>query len=103
MTEGTEDALSPAVGADAVAAAAGIPLLNPVAAESPAHALKGLAPVSMPVAANLVSTTGQVVTGGLRQFAGGDHWVALTSREAIEIWRGFFRAFGLYDVPAIMR
>jgi len=103
MTEGTDDALSPAVGADAVAAAAGIPLLNPVAAESPAHALKGLFAVDMPVNSNLLSTTGELVTGALRQFAGGDHWVALENRDAIEIWRGFFRAFREGTVPTIQR
>lgn len=101
MTEGVADALSPAVGADAVAAAAGIPLLVPVDHESPAHALRGLAPVTMPVNSNLISTTGQLVTGGIRQFAGGDHWVALTLPEAIHIWRGFFRAFREGDVPTI--
>jgi len=103
MTEGTDDALSPAVGADAVAAAAGLPLLNPVAVASPAHALKGLFAVDMPVNSNLLSTTGELVTGALRQFAGGDHWVALEQRDAIEIWRGFFRAFREGTVPTIQR
>lgn len=103
MTEGTEDALSPAVGADAVAAAAGIPLLNPVANASEAHALKGLFAVDMPVNSNLLSTTGQFVTGALRQFAGGDHWVALEDRGAISIWRGFFKAFREGEIPTIQR
>lgn len=103
MTEGTEDALSPAVGADAVAAAAGIPLLNPVAVASEAHALKGLEPVSMPVNSNLRATTGQLITGAIRQFEGGDHWVALTDPVAIQIWRGFFRAFRQKDIPTIQR
>lgn len=101
MTEGVDDALSPAVGADAVAAAAGIPLIVPVDHQSPAHALRGLEPVTMPVNSNLISTTGQLVTGGIRQFAGGDHWVALTLPEAIQIWRGFFRAYRQGDVPTI--
>lgn len=103
MTEGTLDAQSPAVGADAVAAAAGIPLLNPVAVASPAHELKGLAPVDMPVNSNLRSSTGQLITGALRQFEGGDHWVALTDTIAIQIWRGFFRAFRDKDIPTIQR
>ncbi|HRE91525.1 MAG TPA: hypothetical protein PK095_20570 [Myxococcota bacterium] len=125
MTEGTDDALSPAVGADAVAAgladavgtfddvlleltdavaaAAGIPLLNPVAQASEAHALKGLFAVDMPVNSNLLSSTGQFVTGALRQFAGGDHWVALEDPLAISIWRGFFRAFREGEIPTIQR
>jgi len=103
MTEGTLDALSPPVGADAVAAAAGIPLLNPVVVESPAHALRGLPPVSMPVNSNLRSSTGELITGALRQFDGGDHWVALTDPIAIQMWRGFFRAFREKDIPTIER
>lgn len=103
MTEGTMDEASPAVGADAVAAAAGIPLLNPVAEVSPAHVLRHLEPVSMPVNSNLLSSNGQVVTGAIRQFKGGDHFVALTDPTAIQIWRGFFRAFRDKDIPTIQR
>lgn len=103
MTEGTLDEASPAVGADAVAAAAGIPLLNPIAVPSPAHELRGQAAVDMPVNSNLLSSTGQLITGALRQFEGGDHFVALTDRIAIQIWRGFFRAFRDKDVPTIQR
>ncbi|MFO0750384.1 MAG: hypothetical protein U1F43_32645 [Myxococcota bacterium] len=101
MTEGTLDGMSPAVGADAVAAAAGIPLIEPVDHESQAHVLRGLFPVTMPVNSNLRSSTGQLVTGGIRQFAGGDHFVALELPEAISIWRGFFRAFRQGDIPTI--
>lgn len=103
MTEGTLDEASPAVGADAVAAAAGIPLLRPIAAASPAHELRGLAPVGEPVNSNLISSTGQLITGALRQFDGGDHFVALTDRTAIALWRGFFRAFRTKDIPTIQR
>jgi hypothetical protein len=103
MTEGTADDASPAVGADAVAAAAGLPLLNPVATPSLAHALKGLAPVDMPLNSNLVTRTGAFVTGAIRQYEGGDHFVALTNPEAIQTWRGFFRAFREGDVPTIQR
>jgi len=103
MTEGTLDEASPPVGADAVAAAAGIPLLNPVAVVSPAHDLRGQKPVNMPVNSNLLSSTGQLITGALRQFEGGDHFVALTDRTAIQIWRGFFRAFRDKDIPTIQR
>jgi len=103
MTEGTLDEASPSVGADAVAAAAGIPLLNPIFQASPAHQLRGQAAVNMPVNSNLVSSTGQLITGALRQFDGGDHFVALTDRTAIQMWRGFFRAFRDKDIPTIQR
>lgn len=100
MTEGTLDAASPAVGADAVAAAAGIPLISPVAQVSRAHELKGLGPVEMPVNNNLISATGQLVTAGLRQFDGGSHFIAFDA-EATLIWRSFLRAFRSGAVPFI--
>ncbi len=101
MTEGTEDAASPAVGADAVAAAAGIPLISPVVHASRAHELRGLAPVTMPVSSNLISATGQLVTGGLKQYDGGDHFVAFHDADAIATWRGFLRAMRTSEVPTI--
>ena len=101
MTEGVDDELSPAVGADAVAAAAGIPLIEPVVNVSEGHALRGLASVSVPVVSNLTSTTGQQVTGGIMQFADGDHWVALELDAAVKTWRGFFKAFVLGAIPQI--
>jgi len=91
MTSGSEDAASPAVGADAVAAAGGIPLILPVDHESPGHDLRGLTAVALPLALNVETPSGPV-TAGLRQYAGGDHFVALELREAIALWRGFFRS-----------
>ena len=101
MTEGTLDAASPAVGTDALAAAGGLPVIEPVANYADAFRLRGLAPVTMPVNSNLISDTGQLITAGLRQFEGGDHWVALTDPIAQQIWRGFLRAFRDGDIPII--
>ncbi len=101
MTSGTLDHASPAVGADAVAAAGGLPVIEPVVTSSEGHVLRSLAPVSMPVNNNLISSTGQLITAGLRQYDGGDHWVALEDPDAILLWRGFLRAFRAGDVPVI--
>ncbi|TNF32411.1 MAG: hypothetical protein EP329_10305 [Deltaproteobacteria bacterium] len=100
MTEGTQDEASPSVGADAVAAAAGIPLITPVEQLSRAHELRGLASVTMPVAGNLTTATGEVLTGGLKQYAGGDHFVAFTTAVR-PVWRQFLRGFRSLDVPVI--
>ncbi len=101
MTSGAVDDASPAVGADAVAAAAGVPLILPIDHESEAHTLLGLAPLPTPLSDNLRAGNGAVVTGGLRQYTGGDHFVALTLREAIDLWRGFFRAYAAGGSPII--
>lgn len=101
MTAGTLDDASPSVGAAAVAAAAGIPLITPVIEASRAHELRALAPVTMPVHANLITSTGALITGGLLQRGGGDHWVALEDIGTRLVWRGFLRAFRAGDIPAI--
>jgi hypothetical protein len=95
LTSGSEDEASPAVGADAVAAAAGVPLIAPIDHESPAHALRGLTPQTPPLSRNVPAplAEGGAVTGGLRQVPGGDHFVALDQRPIISLWRDFFRSF----------
>jgi len=100
MTEGTEDEASPSVGTDAVAAAAGVPLIVPVEQQSRAHELRGLVAETSPVSGNLSTTTGAVITGGLKQYAGGDHFVAFTT-EVRSVWRTFLRGFRSLDVPVI--
>jgi len=101
MTVGTEDEASPAVGADAVAAAAGVPFVGTVASPNRAHQLKGLLTASIPVSQNVVSSTGQLVTAGVLQLPGGDHFVAFTDSDARSIWRGFLRAFRAGEAPVI--
>jgi len=101
MTSGALDDASPAVGADAVAAAAGVPLVLPIDHESLAHTLRGLFPLPLPLSSNLLAGNGTAVTGGLRQYPGADHFVALTDPAAIALWRGFFRAYRAEGVPVI--
>ncbi len=101
MTEGTADAQSPSVGADAVAAAGNLPQLNPVAQESPAHVLRGIAGVPAPVKENITTPTGERVTGGLHQFGGADHFVALTRDDVIALWRLFFAGLSVHKAPTI--
>jgi hypothetical protein len=96
MTSGSEDEASPSVGADAVAAAAGVPLIAPVDHPSPGHDLRGLGAEALPLSRNVATDTAAAgsegaFTAGLRQYPGGDHFVALALRSAIELWRGFFR------------
>ena len=95
MTSGSEDEASPAVGADAVAAAAGVPLIEPTDHPSPGHALRGLVPQALPLVGNVVApaSASGALTAGLRQYPGGDHFVALELRAAITLWRSFFRSY----------
>ncbi len=101
VTEGTEDHASPAVGTEAMAAAARIPLVEPVASPSIAHLLRGLAEYDLPVSLNATNGTGARLTAGLRQFPGGDHWIGLTDPTARKLWTSFFRAIRMGQAPVI--
>lgn len=88
MTEGTEDEATPFVTTEALSAAAGVPMIEPVYSESVAHQLKGLTPVTEPVGNNVKASDGQLYTVGLRQWI-GDHFVAFDP-EAVAMWSNFF-------------
>ncbi len=100
VTEGTEDHASPSVGTDAMAAAAGLPLLLPLAKVSDAHELLGMAPLDAPVALNLGDAEAPR-TGALGQWQGGSHWVAFYNDEARAMWNTFFRTIGEGVAPQI--
>ncbi|MCB9729091.1 MAG: hypothetical protein H6744_06810 [Deltaproteobacteria bacterium] len=101
VTTGTEDAATPSVGAGYMTAAAGVPLMEPVALPSPAHVLRGLAPVAPPVGSNVVTSTGETRTAVIRQWAGGTHFVAFDVPEAREMWRNYFKAIR-YGTPPVI-
>ena len=86
VTEGTADHASPSVGTDAMGAAAGLPLLGPLAKVSAGHALAQLPLQDLPVQGNTPAGT----TAGLKQWEGGSHFVALSNAEARAIWTTFF-------------
>lgn len=100
ITEGTADAASPAVGTDAVGSAAGIPLLRPIAKASDGHDLGGLLSATPPVSLNGAAAEGSR-TVGLKQWQGGNHFVAFNTPEARAMWRTFFRSFLDEGAPTI--
>jgi hypothetical protein len=91
VTEGINDAATPAVATHALAASARIPLLAPVEATSEAHELLGMSGVSAPVHLNIVNRAGRSLTAGLKQWD-GDHFVAFDITEARSMWRNWFQA-----------
>jgi len=92
VTEGTLDHASPAVGTEAMAAAAGLPILAPLSKASPAHELRGLPVLAAPLAGN-IARGGAPLTGALRQWQHGNHWVGENHPEAQALWRHFLRTF----------
>ncbi|MEZ4264815.1 MAG: alpha/beta fold hydrolase [Myxococcota bacterium] len=100
ITTGTLDAATPSVGAAFMAAAAGVPLMEPVSLVSPAHILRGLPVLKPPVGSNVQTSTGERRTAIIRQWEGGDHFVVFTP-EARELWRGYFKAIR-YGTPPVI-
>jgi hypothetical protein len=100
VTEGTWDHASPSVGTDALASAAGLPQLLDLAKVSDGHRLQGLEPEIQPVSMN-VGSGDWLVTGGLKQWQEGNHWVAFNRSEARAMWRTFLEEFAYGDVPTI--
>ncbi len=96
VTEGTNDHASPAVGTDALAAAAGLPIITPLAKHSEAHVLGAIDPLEMPVAGNVDG-----VTGALRQWPGGSHFVAFSNSEARSMWQSFFEGYVTDGLPVL--
>ena len=91
VTEGVNDAATPAVATHALAASAKIPILSPVVAESEAHQLLGMSGIDAPVHLNITNATGRELTAGLKQWD-GDHFVAFDVTEARTMWRNWFQA-----------
>lgn len=79
ITEGLMDFYANPNSAEAFAAAAGVPLLEPVAREVEALTLQGLTTLTPPVSGNLVSGT---VTAGLLQFPEEGHGAIFTNDNA---------------------
>jgi predicted esterase len=101
VTTGTDDAATPSVGAGFMAAAAGVPIMEPVALPSPAHLLRGLAVLKPPVGSNVLTASGERRTAIMRQWAGGTHFVAFDVPEAREMWRSYFKAIR-YGTPPVI-
>ena len=101
MTEGTADHATPGVTTEAMAAAAGVHLVQPVVQESLAHGLLGFPPQEEPVYHNVLDSFGEKRTAGLRQWKNGNHWVALNDTIAEKLWRSWFRSIRKGYDPAI--
>ena len=100
LTEGTEDADAPSVGTDALGAAAGLPLVLPLAKDSPAHRLRGLATLTLPVTLN-ASTADGPRTAAMKQYQHGTHFTAFDDPEARALWNELFRTFAADEPPTI--
>lgn len=102
MTEGTEDDFTPPRAIEALAAAIGLPIVEPVHRTSLPYDLMGAAPITAPVQGNLATSWGDRVTGGLMQWPGAGHFVIYDDADAANRYAQFLRsaADGAPVIPA---
>jgi hypothetical protein len=91
MTEGTVDHATPPRAIEALAAAAGVPLMEPVVQTSAALDVVGSPRQRPPQAENVVAGDGGRVTAGLMQFEGEGHFVIYRKADARNRYVQFFK------------
>lgn len=100
MTEGMLDMQTPSATAEALASAAGIPLLKPFWHNPDGMKAKGITPMDLPVSQNIDAGNGAKATGFLAQFdtdkPEDGHFVVFDSEVAQAYYREFLRTLA-YD------
>lgn len=89
MTEGLLDIHTPPDTTEALAAAAGLPVLDPLTHLSAAADLLGLHGVATPTTENLTAWDGSAVSGGLGQYPDQDHFAIFYDSDAAAFYRNF--------------
>ncbi len=90
LTNGTEDSMTPWRSAEALAASARLPILEPHATWPVSWDIRGLEASDGPLSGNAVDWNGQPITGGFSQWEGGSHWVVFEEKDASNMVRHFF-------------
>jgi pimeloyl-ACP methyl ester carboxylesterase len=85
LTEGLLDEQTPSLTSEALGAAGGLPLLDPVAHVSEAHDLLGIAYQGLPAINNTMAWDGDPITVGLAQFPDNDHFAIFDSKTAAKL------------------
>jgi acetyl esterase/lipase len=101
LTTGLLDAATPTRTAEALAAAARMPIVGQRKTPAPGLVLRALGAERLPVSANAEAWTGDRVTAGLSQYRDGDHFVVFTHAEARDLVREFVRSALLDAAPRL--
>ena len=89
MTEGLLDGYTPPMTIEAMAAAGGLPILDPVAHLDEAHRLFQPDAESLPASANTQAHDGGAITAGLAQFPDDGHFAIFDNTDAARLYQGF--------------
>lgn len=98
MTVGLEDEYTPPDTTHALAAAAGVPIIDPVAQEVEALSLLGVAPTFPPYRGNVA---GGEASAGLAQYPGEGHFVIFRVISAQQRYANFLRSLATEHPPQI--
>lgn len=101
VTEGLGDLQTPPLSTEALAAAAGVPVLSPAATDPDVFYLRGLSANTLPASVNTASFDGGRVTAGLAQYPDDDHFAVFTNPEASALYQGFFLSALRDGVPTL--
>jgi len=101
MTEGLDDAQTPPQATEALAAAGGVPILEPAATAPDAFSLRGLDAEAPPAKSNLTAYDGSSVSAALVQFPRDDHFAVFRNPEAAYMYRDFLKSSHDSNAPSI--
>ncbi|MFT4977548.1 MAG: pimeloyl-ACP methyl ester carboxylesterase [Myxococcota bacterium] len=101
QTEGLEDVYTPPWSTEALAGAAGTPILSPVSQRSPIQDVTGLFDEPSPTAGNRVAWDGSTVSAGLAQYADQGHFAIFYDRDAQHLYQTFLASALLDGEPEI--
>lgn len=96
VTSGIDDPYTPAITAENMAVAGGIPQAAPVLHNHPGFSLRGMTPVALPASDNLAVGDGDLVTAVMAQFDGYGHFPIFDDQRAIAMYTHFM-ATTLFD------
>ncbi len=101
MTSGLLDGNTPAITAEVMAGAAGIPILDPVAETQPVNELTGMVGQDVPTSLNLLAWDGTPVSGGLAQYPDSGHFPIFEDGDAARLYADFLESALNGDAPLI--
>lgn len=104
MTTGLLDEHTPTVTSQVLAAAGGLPILDPVSESQDINELLGLVGQEVPTSDNLLSWEGIALSGGLAEFPEADHFPIFDDSDAAKVYATFletalFESSPLIDMP----
>ena len=91
MTEGLLDEHTPPVTTEALAAAAGLPLVEPLARVPEIYSLLGIGSTPTPSTSEQRAWDDTPITAGLAQFPDNDHFAVFDNRDAALLYQAFLR------------